>query len=145
MIYSAYFFSSKCLTVSVPPSSLSLTSGQYWAHLFFGKIKKAMLRLKSPRSLIWLKKQNVIKSNKKQLPKKIHPHTISCSIIFFSKRVWFFNLINVNRQNVLCQLVEISPMVMENIRNNKTGLTTTVSHDGYFYYLSSLKPLAQVS
>lgn len=27
----------RCLTVSVPPCSLSLISGQYWAHLFYCK------------------------------------------------------------------------------------------------------------
>lgn len=44
MMYSAYVFFSRCLTVNVPPCSLSLISGQYWAHLFF---KKKILQFKT--------------------------------------------------------------------------------------------------
>lgn len=64
MIYSAYFFSSKCLTLSVPPSSLSLISGQYWAHLFFDK-KKSDAKIKITEVTNLIEKQNANKNAKK--------------------------------------------------------------------------------
>lgn len=53
-IYSAYVFSSKCLTVNVPPCSLSLISGQYWAHLFYHNEKYLL------NAYMWIKQIGII-------------------------------------------------------------------------------------
>lgn len=83
-MYSAYVFSSRYLTVNVPPCSLSLISGQYWAHLFYRKYHNKMYVTPSSHKELYTTSYSLPVCLNKQWFVQKYKHVYLLSICFWN-------------------------------------------------------------